>query len=326
MPDSTEPKDGAAANPSVDLAAIEAAAQRIAGRVRRTPVLAAAPLKEPPHDGPLWLKLENLQVTGSFKARGATNALLSLSEAEVRRGIITASGGNHGLAVAYAGWQAKTRAVIYLSENVAAGKADKLRAWGAEVVVEGAVWDDANEAALARAERDGLSYIHPFANPNVIAGQGTTGLEILQQVPESDLLLVAIGGGGLISGIATAAKALKPAVRVIGVEPTGAPTLTRSLEAGALVTLPAIETAAATLAPRRSAGINLAIIQRHVDEIALVSDAEMRAAARWLWFELGIAAELSAAAALAALRSGRLEIPPGACVTALICGAGSDGF
>ena len=314
----------------IQLTDIEAAATRIAGRVRRTPLIAAGPLKDPPFDGgtdgALWLKLESLQVTGSFKARGATNALLSLSEEEIRRGIITASGGNHGLAVAYAGWQAKTRAVIYLPENVPAAKADKLRAWGAEVVVEGPVWDDANEAALAAAEREGLSYIHPFANPTVIAGQGTVGLEILQERPETDLLLVAIGGGGLMSGIATAAKAMKPEIRVIGVEPTGAPTLKESVAAGSLVTLPKVATEAVTLAPRRSAEINLEIIRQNVDEFVLVSDEEMRAAARWLWFELGIAAELSGAAVLAALMTGRVVPPPGASVTALICGAGTDGL
>jgi len=314
----------------IQLADIEAAAERIVGRVRRTPLLNAGPLKDPPFDsgqnGALWLKLENLQVTGSFKARGATNALLSLGEEEIRRGIITASGGNHGLAVAYAGWQAKTRAVIYLSENVPAAKADKLRAWGAEVVVEGPVWDDANEAALATAEREGLSYIHPFANPNVIAGQGTVGLEILRERPETDLLLVAIGGGGLMSGVATAAKAMKPEIRVIGVEPTGAPTLKESVAAGEVITLPSVETEAVTLAPRRSAEINLEIIRRNVDDFILVSDEEMRAAARWLWFELGIAAELSGAAVLAALMTGRVTPPPGARVTALVCGAGSDGL
>jgi threonine dehydratase len=308
------------------LADIQAAAERIAGRVRRTPLVDAAPLKDAPAPGALRLKLECLQVTGSFKPRGATNKLLGLDDAEVRRGIITASGGNHGLAVACAAWQAKTRAVIYLPDSTPAAKAAKLAAWDAEVRVEGAVWDEANEAALAAAARDGLTYLHPFADPAVIAGQGTVGLEILEGAPETGLLLVAIGGGGLISGIATAVKALKPGIRVVGVEPVGAPTLKQSLAAGRLVTLTAIETEAGTLAPRRSAEINLEIIARHVDEIVLVSDEEMRAAARWLWFELGIAAELSGAAALAALMTGRVETAPDMPVTALVCGAGTDGL
>jgi threonine dehydratase len=310
----------------VRLADIEAAAARITGRVRRTPLIDAAPLKDAPGHGKLALKLECLQVTGSFKPRGATNKLLGLETAQVRRGIITASGGNHGLAVAYAARQAATRAVIYLPASTPRAKADKLAAWGAEVRSAGAVWDEANEAALAAAAREGLTYLHPFADPAVIAGQGTVGLEILEQAPETDLLLVAIGGGGLIAGIATAAKALKPGLRVVGVEPLGAPTLKESLAAGRLVTLPGIETEAGTLAPRRSAEINLAIIARQVDEIVLVSDEEMRAAARWLWFELGVAAELSGAAALAALTAGRVKPRPGTAVTALVCGAGTDGL
>ncbi len=311
---------------TVTLDDIRAAAERIEGYVRRTPLIAAEDLRERPHPGPLWLKLENLQVTGSFKPRGATNTLRSLSEADVRRGIITASGGNHGLAVAYAGAVAETRAVIYLPESTPKAKARKLEAWGAEVVIAGAVWDDANEAAQIAARAEGLTFIHPFADPNVIAGQGTVGLEILDEAPDIDVLVVAIGGGGLISGVATAAKALKPSIRVVGVEPIGAPTLKESLAAGELVTLPAIETSAGTLAPRRSEAINLDIIGRTVDEIVLVSDEEMRRAAEWLWFEMGLAAELSGAAALAALAEKRFDVDPAARVCVLVCGAGTDGL
>ncbi len=310
----------------VSLSDIEAAAARIAGRVRRTPLIAAAPLAAPPGDLDLLLKLENLQITGSFKPRGATNCLLQLDPALVARGVITASGGNHGLAVAYAGRQAKTSAVIYLPEGTPRDKADKLAAWGAEVAIEGKVWNEANEAAVARAERDGRAYLHPFADPRVIAGQGTVGLEILDDAPELDQVIVAIGGGGLVSGVATALKALKPEIRVSGVEPVGAPTLKRSLEAGKLVTLAEIATAAGTLAPARSEQINLDIIARTVDEIVLVDDAEMRDAARWLWFELGIAAELSGAAAMAALLQGRVAAAPGARICVLVCGAGRDGI
>jgi threonine dehydratase len=308
----------------IELAQIEAAAERIKDRVRRTPLIRARHLRSPLHQGELLLKLENLQVTGSFKARGATNAVLSLDEDQVDRGIITASGGNHGLAIAYAGKTAGTRAVIYLPEASPPAKAEKLRQWGAEVVIEGAVWDDANAAALARAAGEGLTYIHPFALPEVIAGQGTLGLEMLRQSPQIDVMLVAIGGGGLISGIASAVKAQKPEIRIIGVEPTGAATLKKSLAAGRLVTLERIDTAANTLAPRRSEAINLEIIGRHVDDIVLVSDEAMRAAARWLWFEFGIAAELSGAAAIAALQCGLIDLRPEDSVAALICGAGDD--
>jgi threonine dehydratase len=312
--------------PPVSLSDIEAAARRIAGRVRRTPTIAAAPLAAPPGPFELFLKLENLQVTGSFKPRGATNCLLQLDPALVARGVITASGGNHGLAVAYAARRAGAPAVIYLPAGTPRDKAERLAALGAEVAIEGAVWDEANRAALARAERDGLAYLHPFADPRVIAGQGTVGLEILADAPEIDHVIVAIGGGGLISGVATAVKALEASIRVSGVEPVGAPTLTRSLEAGAPVALAEIATAVGTLAPARSEAINLEIVARAVDEIVLVDDEEMRAAARWLWAELGIAAELSGAAAMAALLQGRLDVAPGARVCALVCGAGRDGL
>jgi threonine dehydratase len=312
--------------PPVTLADIEHAAHRIADRVRRTPCLHARFALAPLHPGPLHLKLECLQVTGSFKPRGANNAILSLPPAALRRGVITASGGNHGLAVAYAGRVSGARAVIYLPESTGPEKAEKLRAWGAEVVVEGAVWDDADEAARRRAERDGLTYVHPFSDPRVIAGQGTVGLEMLKQAPQVDMLLVAVGGGGLISGVAAAAKALKPGTRVIGVEPEGAPTLSRSVDAGHLVTLDSVPTRAVTLAPRRSAELNLDIIRRSVDGFVLVSDAEMRRAAQWLWFEMGIAAELSGAAALAALQTGKVAPPPDAVVAAVVCGTGTDGI
>jgi len=310
----------------VTLTDIEAAAARIAGRVRRTPLIAAAPLAKPPGGLDLFLKLECLQITGSFKPRGATNCLLQLDPALVARGVITASGGNHGLGVAYAARQAGAPSIIYLPEGTPREKADKLDAWGAEVVIEGKVWNESNNLAMARAEEDGLAYLHAFADPRVIAGQGTVGLEILEDAPDLDHVIVAIGGGGLISGVATALKALKPGIRVSGVEPVGAPALKRSLEAGELVTLPEITTAAGTLAPARSAQINLDIIARNVDEIVLVDDKEMRDAARWLWFELGIAAELSGAAAMSALLQGRVAVEPGARVCVLVCGAGRDGL
>lgn len=311
---------------AVGLTDIENAAERIKGRVRRTPCLRSRFNLHPLHQGELLLKLECLQVTGSFKARGANNAILSLPEDAVQRGVITASSGNHGLAVAYAGQASGVPAVVYISENSPPAKAEKLRAWGAEVVIEGAVWDDANRAALARAEHDGLTFIHPFSHPAVIAGQGTLGREMLKQSPHIDTLLVAIGGGGLIAGVATAAKAIKPDIRVVGVEPLGAPTLKESVAHGTLVTLPAIETTAASLAPRRSETINLEIIDRNVDEIVLVSDEEMREAARWLWFEMGIAAELAGAASVAALQSGKIALPKEAAVAAIVCGAGTDGI
>jgi len=306
---------------------VHAAAERINGLVRRTPLLAASLCHGPlPGDPTLNLKLECLQVSGSFKARGAMSKLTTLDQAAKARGLITASGGNHGLGVAYAGYSAGVPVTIYLPGNTPPAKADQLRRWGAEVHIHGDVWDDANREALAVASRDGRTYIHPFADPSVIAGQGTVSLEVLADAPETDVLLVSIGGGGLIAGTAMAAKALKPEITVIGVEPVGAPTLRNSVAAGEVVELESIDTLANTLAPRKSEAINLALIQDNVDDIVLVTDDQMRDAARWLWRELGLGVELSAAAAVAALQAGAYVPAKGAICTALVCGAGSDGM
>jgi threonine dehydratase len=313
------------AAPGID--EIHAAADRIRAFVRRTPLISASPAREHSELARrLLLKLESLQVTGSFKARGAVNAVLRLPAERLRHGIVTASGGNHGLAVACAGRAAGAPATIFLPRSVAPDKLAKFAEWGARVVISGEVWDDSNQAALQCAAADGLAYIHPFADPAVIAGQATIGLEILEQNPDVDTLLVAIGGGGLISGIAIATKALKPGIRIIGVEPTGAPTLHDSIAVGRVIKLASIDTAAVTLAPRRSDGLNLAIIRENVERIVLVEDQEMREAARWLWREAGIAAELSGAAAVAALLAGYYRPAEDERVCAVVCGAGTDGF
>lgn len=312
---------------TVSLESIRAASARIDGYVRRTPVMAALPVKVPLGlDVRLTLKLECLQIVGSFKARGASAKLTSLDDAAVRRGLVTASGGNHGLGVAYAGWRVGVPTRVYLPRSTPEAKARQIAGWGAEVVYRGEVWDEANRAALAAAEAEGLTYVHAFADADVISGQGTVGLEMVEDVPDAEVMLVAIGGGGLISGIATAVKALRPEVRIVGVEAVGAPTLHASLAAGELVTLQKIETAAGTLAPRRSAELNFEIIRRLVDAVVLVSDDEMRKAARWLWDEFAIATELSGAATVAALMSGACRPPVGSHALALVCGAGSDGF
>lgn len=312
---------------TIALQQIQDAHTRIKPYIRRTPLVQARPTKlHADIANTLYLKLEHMQITGSFKARGAVNKLLTLPPEQVAHGLVTASGGNHGLGVAYAGWLAKEAATIYLPHNTPVEKARKLERWGASVVFEGQVWDDANHAALARAERDAMTYVHPFADPAVIAGQGTLGIEIVQDAPEIDVLLVAIGGGGLISGVSLAAKTLNPHLKVIGVEPVGAATLYESVRQGRVIELPEIRTAANTLAPRQSAALNLEIIQHYVDDIVLVTDEEMREAAHWLWDELAIAAELSGAAAVAALLAHKVTLPPAASICALVCGVGTDGM
>ncbi len=310
----------------IELAEIEAARDCIAGRVRETPLMRASPLRSPlPGDPDLWLKLESLQISGSFKARGATNKVATLDAEALAGGLVTASGGNHGIGVAYAGWQAGAPVRVYLPDSSPEAKAVALADWGAAVVRHGTVWDEANQAAMQAAESEGLTYLHPFADPAVIAGQGTIGLEIIDALPDVETVVVAIGGGGLISGVASAIRAKRPSARIIGVEPVGAPTLRESVRAGRLVTLDAIKTDVGVLAPRRSVEINLEIISDLVDDIVLVSDQHMLAGAQWLWRELGVAAELGGAAAVAALQAGTIEINQGERVCALVCGAGDDG-
>ncbi len=312
--------------PAVTIRDVEQAAVRIAGRVRRTPMLRAGPVRTHSAAAGLWFKLENLQVTGSFKARGACNAMAALDPAELARGVVTASGGNHGLAVAYAAGAARVPATVYVPASVPLAKREKLAAWGATVIEAGAVWDDAYATASAHATADGSRPIHPFADPAVIAGQGTLALEALDDVPGIDTMLVAIGGGGLISGVAIAARARRPGLRVVGVEPVGAATLHDSLAAGQPVVLDRIATEAGTLAPRSTDALNFGIVQALVDRVVLVTDAEMREAARWLWFEHGVATELAGAASVAAVLTGRYVARPGEVVCAVICGSGVDGF
>jgi threonine dehydratase len=309
----------------ITISDVAAARERIAPFIRRTPVLPAIQMRDSHGlDGRVSLKLELLQAAGSFKARGAMNRLKTLSQDQVQRGLVTASGGNHGLAIARTAHVAGVPATIFLPSNVVADKIAKLKGWGAAVKIVGSVWDEANEAALAFAARSGATYVHPFSDPVVVAGQGTLGLEILDDLPDVDVILVAIGGGGLISGVATAVKALRPGVKIIGIEPVGSPTLQACLRADQVVTLENISTRVATMSCRRTDEAIFETVRRNVDEIVLVSDEEMHEAARWLWFEFGIAADLSGAASVAALRAKRPSLSPTAHICAIICGAGTD--
>jgi len=305
---------------------IQAAADRIRGHVRRTPLIRADQLLQAPAAAPLWLKLECLQVTGSFKARGATNRLLAADPATLARGIVTASGGNHGLAVARAGHLAQVQTTVFLPGNASPAKRAKLAGWGAEIRIEGTVWDVSDRAARAFAEATGAVYFHPFADPEVVAGQGTVALEIAENLPEASLFLIAIGGGGLAAGMATAIRALQPKARIVGIEPVGSPTLRASLDAGQVVTLDAVTTAVPTMACGRTDPRIFDIIRDTVDEVVLIEDRDMERAAQWLWFELGLAADLSGAASVAALQSGRVVPRDGDVVCGLVCGAGPDGL
>ena len=310
----------------ISLADIEAARARIAPHVRRTPVMRLAALREElPLAAEIVLKLELFQVTGSFKARGAMNRLLGAPDAEAGQGIVTASGGNHGLAVARTAFAAGVPATIFVPSGVSPAKVAKMKTWNADVRIVGDEWAQSNAAALVHAASSGAVYFHPFADPLVVAGQGTLGLEILEDIPEFDTIVVAIGGGGLISGLGTAIRALRPGVRVVGVEPTGSPTLKASLDDGRLVALAEVTSRVPTMSCRETDKRIFQVVREVVSEIVLVSDEEMESAARWLWTETGIPADLAGAASLAALRSDHAAFRDAKRICALVCWSGLEG-
>ncbi len=310
----------------ISLDDIKAARTRIAPHVRRTPTLEVSGVKTAlPTSARVTLKLECLQVTGSFKARGAMNRLLGAPDLDLSKGIVTASGGNHGLAVARTAFAAGTTAAIYLPSNVSPAKLRKLKDWGARTEIVGDVWDEANAAALAYAKETGAAYFHPFADPLVVSGQGTLGLEIADDLPDIDTVLVAIGGGGLISGLATAIKAVRPGVRIIGIAPAGCPTFKVSFDAGRAMAIDKVTTRVPTMACRSADPGIFEMVRSHVSDIILVSDEDMQAASEWLWFEMGIAADLSGAASIAAIRTGHPSLADVRHMCALVCGAGPEG-
>lgn len=306
---------------AITVEAIEAAATRIAGHIRRTPMIEVRHVRNPPVPNPLFLKLECLQVTGAFKARGAMNRLLTTPPEMLVNGIVTASGGNHGLAVARAGFLAGVPTTIYLPPNASRAKIKSLSDWNATVRIVGEKWDDADAAAREHAEAERAVYFHPFKDPDVVIGQGTVALEMLEAVPDADVYLVAIGGGGLIAGLSTVVHARNPKARIIGIEPVGSPTLHAALAAGGPVQLERQWTRVATMSCGKTAPLIYDIVSRHVEEVVLVEDEHLLAGARWIRSEYAIRADLSAAAAIAALSLGKIRLQPHERVSTLICGA-----
>ncbi|HMO59775.1 MAG TPA: threonine/serine dehydratase [Roseiflexaceae bacterium] len=305
--------------PILPIDMIRAARDRIPGYIRHTPLLPQPALRDdlPPR---LRLKLENLQLSGSFKARGVFNTLLQLDETARVRGVIAASGGNHGVALAYGARRLGIPAIVYLPATASPDRVARVEHWGAQVIRFGRNWDDAHTAAIEHANRSGMPYVHPFDALPTLAGQGTLGLELLDALPQLDCVLIGIGGGGLIGGVAAAIRQQQPGVRIIGVEPIGAPSMLRSIEAGRLVPLSAVHTIADTLAPRAVSERTLALARAYVDEIVLVSDAEMVEAMRWLWLECNQLVEPAGAAAIAAIQSGAADVSRHTCPVAIICG------
>ncbi|NUO81458.1 threonine/serine dehydratase [candidate division KSB1 bacterium] len=296
-----------------------AARQRIAPYVRRTPLLPPPRLHGDPFPR-VHLKLENLQVGGSFKARGVFNHLLQLHEEQRKRGVITASGGNHGVALAYAAHCLNLPAIVYLPTRASDDRVTRIATWGAQIFKHGRDWDDANFRALEHAEQENIYYVHPFDAEATLAGQGTLGLELLEDLPELDCALIAIGGGGLICGAAAAIKQRRPHVHVIGVEPVGAPSMTVSVNEGRVKPLQETRTIADTLAPRSVSERTLALAQRYIDEIVLVEEAKLIEAMRWLWRECNQLVEPAGAAVIAALLQNEAMIAQFKQPVAVICG------
>lgn len=299
----------------VGRADVERAAERVAGYVRRTPVIEAEP--------GLWLKLETLQHTGSFKARGAFNRILSAREAGLLpdSGVIAASGGNHGLAVAYAARALGVRAEIFVPVITSPVKVAGLRALGAEIVQVGAIYSEALEASAKRAAETGALQIHAYDQPAVVAGAGTAGLEILEQTGGVDTILVAVGGGGLIAGV-TAAVAGR--AQVVAVEPELIPTLHDALAAGHPVPVDVSGVAADALGATRAGHIAVEVTAAAGVRSLLVSDDAIIAARRELWRSYRVATEHAGATALAALLSGAYRRSPDERVAVLVCGANTD--
>lgn len=301
-------------------AAVIEARDRIAPHVRRTPVLEVAPGTFG-IDAPLTLKLEMLQVTGSFKPRGAFNRMLT---AEVgAAGVVAASGGNFGLAVGHAARALGVHAEIFVPRSSPEAKIDKVAATGADVRVIDGYYDDAAAAAGERAVQTEAVVMHPFDQPGVVAGQGTIGAEIEQQVADADTILVAVGGGGLIGGVA--AWFAGTDVRVIGVEPSSCRGLHAAIKAGAPVEVPVSGRAADSLGARRVGDIAFAVASAgHVDAVVLVGDDDILEAQQALWRELRSYVEPGGAAALAALRSRAYLPADGERIVVLVCGANGD--
>ncbi len=286
-----------------DLETIRAAHRRIAEHIHRTPVMTSASLDELT-GARLYLKCENLQKTGSFKIRGASNAIFSLSDAEAARGVVTHSSGNHAAAVALAARRRGARAWIVMPSNAPMAKRRAVEAYGGEITDCAPTLPAREIAAEEILKRTGAVLIHPFDDDRIIAGQATAAVELLEAVPDLDFLFAPVSGGGLLSGTAIAAKCLRPAIRVIGCEPRNADDAYRSLAAGKIQPMENPQTIAdglrASLAER-----TFAILQQRVDEIALVSEEEIVAAMRLVWERMKVVIEPSAAVAVAALLAGK---------------------
>ena len=304
----------------VSLDRIVAARDVIRDRLHRTPMMTSTFLSDRA-GAPIHLKLELFQKTGSFKPRGALNRVANLTDAERQRGLITLSAGNHAQAVAWAAREYGITATVVMPLKATRAKVDATRGYGGDVVQTEA---DLLATALELQRERNLTLVHPFDCPFVIAGQGTLGLEVLEQVPEFETVLVAVGGGGLISGVAAAVKAVKPHARVIGIEPVGAPGMTESLRRSEPARLERLDTIADGLAAPFVGRLNYLHARDLVDEMVLVTDDDIIAAIPVLMERCKIMPEPAGAATTAALLSGKLSLTPGSPTVAIVSGGNID--
>jgi threonine dehydratase len=306
----------------VTLDDVLAAQQAIAGRLHRTPLVGSAALSAR-IGAPLHLKLESMQKTGSFKPRGVLNRIAGLSAAERERGLVTASAGNHAQALAWAAAAEGLPCTVVMPETAPAAKIAATRGYGAAIVFEPSTLT-VFERAHALVDEHGYTLVPPFDDPAVVAGQGTVGLEILDDLPGVATVVVPIGGGGLIAGVALAIKSRRPEVRLVGVDPEGAAAMWRSQQAGLPVRLDKVETIADGLSAPFAGKLPFELVQRYVDDLVLVNDADIREAMILILERCKLLAEPGGAAALAALLSGAVRVPPGAPVVAILSGGNVD--
>src|SRR3989442_13315388 len=291
----------------VTIADIWEAYKLLKPRLHHTPLTPSRTLRDIT-GADIYLKAENMQRSGSFKVRGASYKLSRLSEEEYSRGVIAASAGNHAQGVAIAAAQYHIPCTIVMPETAPLAKVTATQGYGAEVVLHGFTYDDAYQYCLELQQESGATFIHAFDDPDIIAGQGTLGLEMLSDLPDADALVVPIGGGGLIAGIAIAARALRPNITIIGVQAAGASSCRTSLDTGELHTLQSIATIADGIAVKRPGALTFSIIQRLVDDVVLVDDEEIISAVLLLMERNKLLVEGAGAAGVAALLSGTIKL------------------
>jgi threonine dehydratase len=297
----------------------DAAYRRVSPYIHHTPLFTSRLLSE--RTGfDVRLKAEMFQRVGSYKIRGPLNKIPQLTDEERARGVICSSAGNHAQGVALAARIHGVKAVVVMAENATPSKIAATRGYGAEVVLHGTIWDEANEKAKELVRERGYTYIHPFDDLQLIAGQGTLGLEIVRDWAEVEVIIVPIGGGGLISGVSMAVKNLKPSVKVIGVESSGAPAMHRSVTGGSVVTLDKVDCIIDGLRVKRVGDTTFEVVRRFVDEIVTLPDDQIFDAMIWVMSHAKVVVEGAAAAPVGALLHGLVKVPKGSKVVCVLSG------